>query len=87
MNRIKKYYGKESKIIYPPIMIEKPNYKKVKEEDYFLFGIIDRIVFEGKKATGATIRMLPTPAAVIPPAPRNWKPQADRIKVVMSSRW
>ena len=36
MKRIKKYYGKESKIIYPPIMIEKSKLKKTHDEDFFL---------------------------------------------------
>lgn len=35
-NRIKKFYGEESEIIFPPIMIEKKSFKKVNTEDYFL---------------------------------------------------
>lgn len=35
-NRIKKYYGVDSEIIYPPVMIKKTTLKKEKKGDFFL---------------------------------------------------
>ena len=35
--RIKKYYGRESEVIFPPLMIEKPTNLKKSKERYFLF--------------------------------------------------
>jgi glycosyltransferase involved in cell wall biosynthesis len=35
-NRIKKYYGRESEIIFPPIMLAKQDNGKIKQGDYFL---------------------------------------------------
>jgi len=35
-NRIKKYYGKDSEIIYPPIMIDRKISRNVKQEDFYL---------------------------------------------------
>lgn len=35
-NRIKKFYGKDSKIIFPPIMIDQPSKKNIKSENFYL---------------------------------------------------
>lgn len=36
-NRIKKYYRRESEVIFPPLMIEKPAGPRKSKENYFLF--------------------------------------------------
>lgn len=40
-NRIEKFYGKDSEIIFPPIMIEKKNLNESKPEDFYL--IVSRL--------------------------------------------
>ena len=68
-NRIKKYYDKDSEVIFPPQMIIKQNSINVKPEDYFL--LVSRLsrlsyykkvdlAIEAFNKTGLTLKIVGT---------------------------